>query len=606
MPTVRTYGPPQVAPKGFSGQISPSAGGTAASEGAGVAEAQAQQFSTIAQLGQGAEKLGLSLYAQQQEAERKQLEDARQQAIQLNVIEGRNAIDAWKQTRIHDPQTGVLWTTHGKDAMPLPEQIDGEFQKVASDAMAGMATPEARLAFTKVVADQREIVGRTVGDHVGREIQTFTGNELKARVANGVDSAIRLGTTPDAQGRLDLRLAGREIAAVESDFRGQAPAIGLGPEQIAEQVQAIHTQVHEGIINQLVANGKPDAARVYFEQAKGDIDPQRMDDITKTLRAGGVRKESQLETERIITAGGTEEEQLAKARKIDDAEVQDEVVARLEHRHAVAKGQQQEAEKAASTDASNILDQTKGDLTAIDPTKWVRFSEPMKSALRSYADHLAKGEPVQTNIATYDVLERLATSPDAKQRQQFADMNLTQYQHLLSKPDLVRFLDVQGAIRKSDPDKFNALIATETTTRQIVDGNLVAIGVNPNPSPPGKPGYVKASSDAVLEYRRAVRDAVARREGITKKKLTEPEMQDIADTLMAQTAAAKTHWFSANEPAQITGGTFNVVTDVTGVPASERTQIENALRARHRPVTDDAIVALFNAHLRDVRGLKGQ
>jgi hypothetical protein len=44
------------------------------------------------------------------------------------------------------------------------------------------------------------------------------------------------------------------------------------------------------------------------------------------------------------------------------------------------------------------------------------------------------------------------------------------------------------------------------------------------------------------------------------------------------------------------------VSSVADVPVAERRQIERALRGRGLPVSDQAIVNLFNQHLADVRG----
>jgi len=266
MPTVRKYGTPQVAAKGFEGRLSPEGGGTAQSEGAGVDESRAQTFATIAQVGKGVAQVGADLVRQQ----RRDVDEARQRAINLNVIEGQNVVSEWKKTRLHDPKTGAL-TVAGKAAMPLPEQIDAEFEQLAGETMKGMKTPEARLAFTRVVAQERYAIGVTVRDHVDREIKTFTANVLKAKIDNGIEAAVRSGTTPDANGRIDFHAAAVELQSTIDALRIQAPSLGIDPEQLQVQERAIRTETHAGIITQLVASGKAQTARAYFADVRDEL-----------------------------------------------------------------------------------------------------------------------------------------------------------------------------------------------------------------------------------------------------------------------------------------------------------------------------------------------
>lgn len=560
---------------------------TPESEGVGIAEAKAQQGQALAGIGAKTAALGEQAYGQA-------LEEQQQIRDNTAVLEGRSGLLGWVNKRYYDPNTGAV-TVRGKDALGLPDKVMGEYDQQADQIAATMTTPRQKMAFAQARAEIGASLANKVSEHATSQVQQYQAGTLQAFVTNSREFALSSG---------DAVVIGEEIRKQTDAIQSMGKSIGLGPDQITEQVNAARSAVHVGQIENLLAQEKTKSAQVYFDAAKDQINGDQLARLERALKEGSTRKEGQVQSDAIIAAGGTEAQQREKARQIDDADVRDQVTTRIEHEWSIKKAQQRDDDEAVGDAGIKALIKYNGDLSkAIPPTTWASASGAQQKAWKAYADALSKGEPVETNLATYDVLERLATSPDPAERQKFAEMNLNSYAGLISKVHLVHFFDVQGAIRKGDPAKVTALTANDSVVRQIVDGNLVGLGVNPNPPVPGKNGYDKEASDRVLAYRRAVRDAVAVREFDTKKKLTEPEVQDIADSLMAQTAAAKTHWFSANEPAQYAFETPDRgVTQAADVPASERTQIEAALKRAGLPITDTAVVNLFNQHLQSVRG----
>lgn len=589
MPTVRTYGTRQVTTAPIPGvRVSPEAGGTATSEGAGVHQAEAQQFGQLAQVGEQVAKIGEQAFARQQEEQRRQLEEARRRAIELNVIEGENKLAAWQRDRLYDPQKGAL-TVKGKAAMPLPEQIDGEFEKAASDAAAGMATPEAKLAFERVVASRRQQVGLEIRQHVDREIQTYTATETKARVQNAIDSAIRVGTTPDANGRLDLHAAAAELSAGEAAFRSQATVLGLGPEQQAEQVQAMHTQVHEGIINQLVADGKIDAARSYFAEAKDDIDPQRKDDIQKTLQAGTVKKQAQTQTEKILAEGGTLEEQRAKAKKIDDPDVQDEVIQRLEHEAAVADRQETEAHRETLRGIADIIDKTKS-VTSVPSTDWAKLSPGERSAFHSYAKQLVDKGDVETDLHTYyGHLQAAAHDPLTWATK----TNLERDIHKLGKAEFKQLAELQSNILGGALKKADAQLTGFLTTNQVVQNAFGKAGLDTTP----KPGTPEATAFYTIQ-REIDKQVAAKREARGGKELSAQEVQGIADEMLTNVTLQRGTWLGllTTAPFSDVQKRLGEVT-IADMPADLRRQAEDSLRRAGETVSDGTVLALYRKYL---------
>lgn len=680
---------------------------TPEAEGAGVAEAQAQEGQALAGVGAKTAALGEEYFGKIEE-------EGRRQGDEIAVL---NATKQLGQTRSDLDLKAKA--TRGADANGVPDMVEGEFNDSADKIGNALTNPTQKIAFAKVRQSMWMQLNDTVTTHVASQIQQYQGQELQAAVDNSRNFAGQNATNPV--------IIGQELQRTRSLIQTHARDLGFGPEETQKQIDAAVSAIHVDVLNNLIAQNQTKAAKTYFEEAtgqasygkradgseKGDgffgtlarpdgnfsselsigveidgketeipalvptltdkevntllsqspsakipaaivqkasdyakariaagkspfagtgeadatlaptvtrvnarpnqIAADQMPRLENALKQGEAQSEAIQRADKIIDSGGSLTSQLAQARAItanapDDehaARVRELVEQRIEHRNGVNEQIKRDQDEAAGDAGVKLLIASGGDLTSIPKTAWVSASGKQQEAWTTLAEHLSRGEAVQTNWQTWDVLDRLATSPDAEDRKKFAAMNLVPYKAQLADADMRHFLEVQGSVRKSDAPKTTALVATDAQTRAIVDGNLIAIGVNPNPPAPGNPKFVKLNSDRVVDYRRSVRDAVAAREATTGKKLTEPEMQDIADTLMAQTAAAKTHWFTPNEPAQFAfeSGTSQL-TNAADVPSSERVLIESALQKAGYPVTDAAVLSLFNQHLQIVRGKK--
>lgn len=591
MPVARKYGPRQVATAALpNAQLTPEGAATATSEGAPLAEARARRGAAIAQLGQGVAEIGIGLYERQQAEARRQAEEARQRAIQLNVIEGENQLAEWEKRRLDDPIKGAL-SVRGRDAMELPEKIDEEFNKVAGEVALMMGTPEAKLAFERITQNRRERIGKTIRGHVEREIQTFASNELQARIANGIDAAIRTATTPDATGRLDLRGAATEIRAVEAAIDSQAKTLGLGPQQIDEQKKKMRSAVHEGVIAQLVADEKPDAARAYLAEARDDIDPERLDEVTKLVNTGSTRKAAQQETARILLEGGTLEEQRAKAKKIENPEVQDEVLARLEHENTVKERAKDEAQRARRQQAAQIVDKTKS-IAAIPASIWSTFSDTEMSALRSYQKQLTEKGDVETDPAVY-YTELLAAR--AKPLEWAQNTNLLKIIHKLGKTEFKQLADLQGDIIAGQVKKAEAAVNGYLSSNQVVQSAFGRAGIDTTPTP-GTP-----EAERYFAIQRAVDERVAAWKVANGGK--EPDrdvVQQIADDLLIDVVLQRGQWTGI---VPFTSTPFRDVTKKIGevtiadMPANLRKQAEDALRRAGRPVTESELLRLYREYL---------
>jgi hypothetical protein len=569
MPLVGTYGTRKVLTDPYPAARK-SAAETPTSEGAGLEEARMQKFEGLARVGEVAAAAGRETYRQARivrDAEAKR-------ADEIALLDAQNKLDQWENPRLYDPQSGAL-SVHGKDAMPLPEQIAGEYDQVTGAIAMGLGNDRQKLAFAKVKESRGQQLDLTIRKHVYGEMQRYEGQELQSTITNATNNAIANASDP--------RRVGIELARAVDAIKTHAPRLGLGPEEVAQQVDAVTTKTHVGVIEGLLAQDQTKTAQVYFDETKSAIKGEALARIEKALSVGKTRSEGQKAADAIVAAGGTLTEQREKARAIDDPDVRDNVMQRIEHEDAVKEKVQREAEQATLTNAYGIVDRTKS-VDGIPPADVVTLANHMP-ALRAYAIARAKGVPVETDYPTYyGLLSKAGDDPAA-----FVKENLLTYRAKLDDGEFKQLADIQLRIKNGDRAAADKATSAFRTHDQIVKDSLTNYGIDPTPRD-GSP-----EAKAIAQFRRMLDLRVA---ALGQEHPKNDDIQRIADDLLSQSNTIPGSWWNIFPGGKPFFDQTKRVIDyqVSDVPAADRTQIEASLRANGQPVSDAMVLNVYIEH----------
>lgn len=556
MPTAPTYGPTKVATSPIPGVRKQSAE-TFASSGGTLAQAQEEQGNQISRTAGQATQLFTQL-----------AEDERRRADETALLEASNKLAKWENARLYDPSSGAL-TVKGKDAMPLPEQVGAEFEAVAGDIEGTLSTDRQRKAFARERANRAINLDLNLRRHVFGEMQTYEAGELKTFIANGTEAAIANANDP--------RRVGQELQAVVNKIELHAPRAGLGPEATKAAIESARTQVHVGVIDRLLENNQEKKAAAYYAEVQDQIAGSERGKVEKALDAGSIRAEAQAATIKIISGGGTLQEQRAKANALDDPKLRDEVKARLEHEAAVSDRDARDREEAASRHGYDIIDKG-GTTDNIPPAIWASYSGGTRSAMRSYQMSMAKGTPVETDWPTfYSLMEQASTDPGT-----FLQQNLLNYKHKLNDTEFKQVEALKMSLRTGDREQTAKLSEDYRTEGQVIDNSLHAAGIDP-----GK----KENATATAFMRQRVGELTARLQKETGKKATNEDIQGVVDSIMTTSVEVPGSWWNIFGPAT----TSKSVLELTpkDIPSSERKEIDRVLRSHGWPVTDEAALSLF-------------
>jgi hypothetical protein len=365
------------------------------------------------------------------------------------------------------------------------------------------------------------------------------------------------------------------------------PRLGLVGKALEEEIFALGSNVHEGVVQQLLAIEKPKAAAIYFEATSGQIAGPKLEALQKALDVGSLREESQQRADAILREGGNLADMREKARAIDDAKLRDAVMERLEHEDAVNQRQKREAHENRLRGAYDTLDEMgdRADVTKINPYVWGQLDGNERSALHSYAKARTARQPIETDLAAYYGLMRQA----ADDPQAFATRNLLQFRAKLDEPEFKQLAGLQLSIRSGDSKKAEAELGGFRTNQQIVTDALELRGFDTNPKMDTAAG--KQASKELAQLMRIVDQGVEALQQTTGKKASNDDVRRITDEairIFSRPATGGDDWIPFNEkPARL----FEIT--VGDIPQADRLEAEAALRRRGRPVTDAAIITLY-------------
>lgn len=555
-----------------------------ASSGVDLAQAQGRKDQAIAGFGATVGALGTEITKQQREAADRE----KDRADQVAVLNASNQLAMWENQRLYDPNGGAL-AQKGQGAFDLPEKVGDEYQKLTSDVEAGLGNDRQKEAFQRVKLQRGAELDLTLRRHVYGEMQRYEAGELQAFVDNSVNTAIAHADEP--------RRIGVELGNAVGAVRTHAKNLGLGPEQVDQQIENITTKTHVGVIENLLAKDQTKAAQVYFEETKGDIKGEALARIEKAVEEGTLRKQAQTKSDEILGAGGTLTEQLEKARGIDDPKLRDEVQQRIEHNATVKDRAEREQEQATLKGVYDTLDKTHT-VTSIPPGVWANMDPGQRSSARSYAEHLAKGVGVETDFPTYyGLMQKAAHDPES-----FATENLLNYRAKIGDTELKQLTEIQGSIVKGDRAQADKQgLGDVRTHEQLVNDSLNLYGIDPK-----EEGKNSAEGKAIAQLRGMLDARVSALSNMTGKKPTNDDIQKTLDQILSQTTDVPGSWWNIwpGGKAGPFGTDSKRLIDLTieDVPALDKDQIGAALKRKGRPVSDATILSMYID--RKARGIK--
>lgn len=575
MPVIRSRGR-QVSLKPLPGARR-QANTTGESLGADVQRERARTFEVVAgaakEVGAAADTLRRQAIAQEQDT-----------ADRVARLDWNNRLDEFEKDRIEDPEHGAL-TRKGKDAQGIPEELDKDFSDYTEEIAKGL-NERQRLMFDEDRAKRKGSIDLTVRRHMRREAQEYAASELSNTMKNSAESAISHALDP---GRVEQEMT-RAVLAIQD----VGPSLGMGPEQIAAEVDGIRSKIHVGVIGQLLATDNARAAELYYygedgkgtDGAKSQISGSAQAAVEKSLAEGTLRKRAQGAVDKIAGEYETLTEQLKAARTIEDAELRDEVEKRLEHRDSVRQGEERQQREAFTQTAYDAIDaKPLLGVDAVPPQLWKELNGDARRSLQIYARAKAEKVPVETDWSTYYARMEEASLNPAK----FLKRNLLNDRGLLGDTEFKELTRIRDSIRAGDQRATDKDLHIYRTTSEVIK-STIGLDSDPKPNSP--------EADAIMRLRTMLDRRALAAEQVTGKKVPVEDLQSWLDELLV-TEITTTKGTGSNWSLLPWGTSRDDVKKrlidirISDVPSAERKLVEDSLRRRGRPITDKTILDLY-------------
>lgn len=509
----------------------------------------------------------------------------KQRADDARVKEAYSKLVRAEQDLLLNPKTGA-YTKKGKDAFTVPDEYSVQFDKIAGDIESELSSDSQRQMFNEIKMQRKTSFDGDLKQHLSKEAQIYEKQVNESALSATFDEAVLNYKSPEkVAGSLNIQ---------EGIIRDMGEKQGMAPEVIEQMVSEQKAKTHAGVIERFLSNGEDMAASEYFKANKDSItDGETRMRIEKALEDGSLRGESQRQSDAIMSQGLSMTKALEEVKKIEDPKLRDLVQDRVRGEFALKRAAERDATEQNHISALNILDKNGGNIDEVMKRReWQSFSQAERAGLMNYARNKKEGRDSDTDFELYYRLRRMAVDDPNK----FKEEILPQYVNSLGKSERETLTDIQMKLRSGDGAVKKTLDGFRSDD-SIVDDALRTAGINPN----AKAGSNDASK--VSLFRRKVDEEILRRQEATGKKVTNKDTQEIVDNLMIEGTTKKNlFWFDTKKRAfELTpeDEAFEIKSDQ--VPASERSKIEDVLRRRNMPLTEENILKLYGAKLRKLR-----
>lgn len=455
------------------------------------------------------------------------IEKAQEEADKVKIQGSRNSLNKWEIDNVYDYKNGAAAKT-GEESFQIVPQLKESLDKFAADHKETLANDRQRQAFDAMVAERWGQVEQWANQHMARQLDIVKETTYKATLESSKD---RAAANP-ASAETELAVMNQ---AIVDQYGGK-----LGPEAVSEEMKKNETDLHRRVIDAYLRDGADELARGYLQAKKERIDPDDIDQIETKIK----RREAEL--------GREKQERLSLA-------------------------------------AVNIIEST-GDFNSIPKPVIEAMDVQTRSALRSYADKLAKSE-LETDWSTYYDLKKMAAAPGAG-KDTFLKEDLLKYRDKLADTEFKEIVGLQSKIRNGEDGE--KLLGGWRTEKMVVDDALLSAGINPNDD-----------KDQTAKMHRMVDDRVKALQEQKGKKLSDDEFQKVVDDVTMRVTVKRRGWFDPEKNVFQLKPTDVVVTakESGDVPDEERVKIVETLQRNGIPVTDKTVVDFYNYRIRKaVRG----
>lgn len=409
-----------------------------------------------------------------------------------------------------NPETGYL-SVKGKAAAEKFKDYEDKFDNLANTYLESLATDEQRDMFKQDLRNYKEdFVSKSQG-HIFNETTAYNNQETEANIKINQEYAVKNYTAP---GEVGKSLKSQEALIDEMGERN-----GLPKEQIELEKLKARSSTHLNVLNQMVNDDKYKTAKAYVSAIGDQVSSETKEAMLNLVEKSSIKGDSIEMSDQIIGQGLKKHEALAEARKIEDPDRRDAVVARVKSRYSEMEAFEKEEQFSTyNSIGKHILDG--GSLDNLPTAQVMKLSYKQLKEFQEFERKQKSGITPNTDLNVHYELEQLAAEkPDA-----FKSLPLTQYLNKLAPSDFKKFSRLQAGLRGKDQEAISELDGIRTK-KDIVNQTLNELGIEYG-SRANQDDNKKAN-----QFRERIDNVVIEKQRELGRKLNNNELNDIVDEL---------------------------------------------------------------------------
>lgn len=472
-------------------------------------------------------------------------------------------------------QRGWL-NVEGKASNALPDEVPGKLKSWADERMNTMSPSQQRAAKSILRQQETSLSGR-LNRHVYQQNKLWEENAKNAAVKSSIDFGAMHHDSPEDYAASLENIRNTLRANAVADARGLDAEVD--PETLNNEIRAAQSEVHRKAIADMLQTQQYDKAEQWLSQWGDAMLVSDKQAVQEAVLKGGVIAKEQRTTADILTRFDNEKEALAYARDNVDARMQDGVYSRIKLHYADQRRLKQESLEERAVQAEQMV-MSGTPVADLPPTVTEGLNQRTLDALRGVQEAKANGHAIETNTQEwYNLVGKAIDSPN-----EFASMNLMEYADKLSQPHFMQLRSAQQSIRNGNAvdDKLRWI----KNEGQVIDGVMASIGIDPKKNPEAARAFYGRMQDMMTQYQAD--------NGGKRPSPTEWERMVKQQAVQAKLPGTGVFGFFQDTARafELPEGTA-VYVDIDQVPSRDRRNIEDALRRRGLPVTDEAIVGYY-------------
>lgn len=495
-------------------------------------------------------------------------------ADQVAVMEADRKLTEFETQLLHDKDNGAL-NKRGEDAFTLPDTVKKSMTDKVAEIEKGLFGAAQKQTFARISQDRLLSVDRKITDHVANETKTYEDQKTAAYIEAQQQAAMN--------SFMDSESISRSATAQEVAIRAYGDRNGIPAEKIEQSVLKAKSQTHTGALLMMLENELPEKAQVYFESAKSSMTGDDQLRVSKLLDKANTAVFADKFAEKMLSDGKSLTEANEEIRTIEDVKKKEAA------RDAVFKAY---ADKKTAEDYDRMTVRKRAEeyVAKGKPIPLLlkeRLSPGDLAEFKMYSKNVAEGKFVATDIKTVNDLTVMASNPAT--RSEFLKLPISSDPYYLNRLDeqaRLKFITLQNDLRSGKMSGKKSKELNGLWTNQ----QMIATALDQMKIKPKSDQAALLKQRAAEEYQTFVEDNGRAPKG--------DEMQSMIDDLTAKVITEKGFiWDTKKRKFELTPDEeikASGVVSVDDIPVNSKREIEVALSKKNKPITDQAIITLYN------------